>query len=415
MGLALGAASTELRAAPAPDDTPPGPPVKCGVIGLGRQGREILASLAKIPVMPIVAICDTYTAPAYIKRSQDIAPEAKFYDDYQKLLADPAVQAVFIATPSHKHKQIAIDAIAAGKHVYCEAPLGSSLDDAKAIAVAGAASKAVFQAGLQSRANAQNLHVLEFVRSSALGTVLQARGQSHRKLSWRQPAASPEREKEVNWRLLKETSSGLPGEIGVHQFDVATWFLKALPLSVTGFGSVNFWKQDGMEVPDTIQCVLEYPNNVRYIYDATLGNSYEADPHDDFADVFMGSDCAILLRDQRAWMFKETDAPMLGWEVYARKDDLKVGPAKYGTGIALVANASKQLALGKDPGTVGTDVTKTSLYQAILAFLNSVHTGAKPGADALTGYQASVVAQKVHEATMTASKITFDPQWFKLS
>jgi hypothetical protein len=141
-----------------------------------------------------------------------------------------------------------------------------------------------------------------------------------------------------------------------------------------------------------------------------LANSFEGT-----CDLFLGSDSAVLLRDQRAWMFRETDAPMLGWEVYARKDKIMIGDEDDGTGIALVANATKLIAQGHDPGKVGQDVTKTSLYQALDNFLGSVRTGKKPAADAVVGYEATVVALKVHEAVMTGNRITFDKAWFDLS
>jgi predicted dehydrogenase len=114
-------------------------------------------------------------------------------------------------------------------------------------------------------------------------------------------------------------------------------------------------------------------------------------------------------------MFKETDSPLLGWEVYARKDKLGIGEDTTGTGIALVADATKLIAQGKQPGEVGQDVTKTALYQALSAFLDSIHTGKKPAAGPLEGYQATLIASKAHEAVMTGSKITFQKEWFDLA
>lgn len=409
MAVALGVEEARAEAPAKDDDKPAGAPVNCGVVGLGVQGREILASLARIGNTPVVAICDTYTAPGYVKRSQDIAPKAAFYDDYRKLLTDKSVQAVFVATPSHKHKEIVLDALAAGKHVYCEAPFASNIPDAKEIAKAGLGSKTIFQVGLQLRSNKQNLHVLDFVRSGALGKIVGARGQWHKKDSWRRPAPTPEREAELNWRLNKATSGGLLGEIAIHQIDLASWFLKSPPVAISGFGGVMFWN-DGRTVPDTVQCVIEYPKNIRYIYDATLGNSF-----DGTYETFLGSDCAMLLRDQRAWMFKETDAPLLGWEVYARKDKLGVGDASTGTGIALVADATKLIKQGKQPGEVGTDVTKTSLYQALTAFFASVREGKKPSAGAVEGYTATVVALKANEAILNGSRVAFTKEMFDLS
>lgn len=412
MTLAMAAGAEELFVQPAraDEEKPAGPPVNCAVIGLGAQGRDILASLARLGNTPVVALCDTYTVEAYIKRSKEIAPNAAFQEDYRKVLDNKDVQAVFVATPSHKHKQIVLEALAAGKHVYCEAPLASTIEEAKEIAKAGADAKTVFQSGLQYRANKQHQHVLSFVRSGTLGHVAGARGQWHKKQSWRRAAPTPEREKELNWRLSKESSGGLMGEIGIHQLDTATWFLKALPVSVLGFGGIMHWTDDGMEVPDTVQCIVEYPNHVRYLYDATLVDSFDGS-----YDMFMGSDCAMLLRDQRAWMFKETDSPLLGWEVYARKDKLAVGDETTGTGIALVADATKLIAQGKQPGQVGTDVTKTALYQALAAFFDSIRSGKKPAAGPLEGYQATVIALKAHEAILSGNKITFQKEWFDLA
>ncbi|HTE17389.1 MAG TPA: Gfo/Idh/MocA family oxidoreductase, partial [Armatimonadota bacterium] len=354
-------------ARPAADEKLSGPPVGIAVIGLGSRGREILTSLARVgPVANIVSICDKFSAPVFVKRAAGIAPKATFVDDYKKVLADKNVQAVFIATPTHQHRQIAVDAIAAGKHVYCEAPLAHTVEDARAIAVAGKGAKTVFQSGLQNRANHQALHVGRFIQTSALGSqVAEARAQWHNKTSWRQANPAAEREAELNWRLRRETSPGLMGEVGIHQVDTASWYLKARPVSVSGFGGIMLYN-DGRTVPDTVQCVVEYPNKVRLLYDATLTNSF-----DGAYELFLGNDASIMLRDQRAWMFKEAGASQLGWEVFARKDEMLIGDVgagsgvKLATGIALVADATKQLALGKQPGQVGTDVTKTALYQAV--------------------------------------------------
>jgi predicted dehydrogenase len=419
MMVGLGVTARELHAqaaAPKKDDKPAGPPVNVAVIGASFQGRNILTSLAKMGAgsAPVVSVCDSFSTPSFQKKVTAIVPSAAFVADYRKVLDDKSVQAVFIATPSHKHKQIALDAIAAGKHVYCEMPLSHDIAEARAIAMAGKDSKATFQAGLQQRSNMQAHHVLKFIRSDALGTVVGGRAQWHSRNSWKQGWPTPEREKELNWRLYNASSSGLIGEIGVHQIDTASWFFGAMPIAVSAYSGIFGWK-DERDVPDTVQAVFEYPKNLRYVYDATLVNSFDG-PY----EQFMGSDCAIQLRDQRAWMFKETDAKTIGWEVFARKDPLQIGNPVNGTGIqtgsgiALVADATKQLALGLQPGAVGTDVSKTSLYQAVDSFLNCVRTGKKAEAGALEGYQATVVAIKANEAALKNTRLVFEPDVFKL-
>lgn len=421
--LAMAMGATELRADPleAAKKKPSGPPVNCAVIGLGTQGQAILASLARLgpDFANISTICDTYDSPGFLKRSTAIVPAAKFVKDYHQVLDDKAVKAIFIATPSHKHTQIALDAISAGKHVYCEAPLANDLDQAKSIAKAAIAAPTMFMPGLQVRSNAQAEHVLKFIRSSYLGTMTSGRAQYHNRTSWKLGWPDEARASDLNWRLSKVTSMGLVGEVGIHQIDTATWYFKALPISVTG-ASALIERKDGRDVADNVQCIIQYPNDINFLYDASLTTSYDSIKPTNAYEVFCGTKGTIQLRDQKAWCFKESDANDVGWETFARKDDYTIGVPKnntgikLGTGIALVADASKQLALGATSVKDTTDVTKTSLYQAIEALLTAIQTNKKPEVTALEGYQATVVANKCNEAAITGTKINFQPEWFTL-
>src|ERR1700677_1908543 len=245
---------------------PPAPAVNFGVIGLNDWGREILRTLALLPNDPelanctVVAICDNYSHA--LRRAGDDAPNAKPYEDYKALLADSNVQAVIIATPTGTHREIALAALQAGKHVYCEAPLANTIDDAKAIAAAAHNSpKLVFQSGLQQRSHPQRAFPPPFIRSGALGTDLMSRAQYHVKDSWARVAPNPERELALNWRLHQATSAGLLGEIGIHDIDLIAWLYRQRPAAVSSFGSVLFWK-DGRDVPDTVQSVMEFPGGV---------------------------------------------------------------------------------------------------------------------------------------------------------
>jgi Oxidoreductase family, NAD-binding Rossmann fold len=142
----------EALGADAPAGGPPPAPVRCGVIGTGFQGRALLTTLARLPGAPVAAICDLYEPS--LKSAQEIAPQAKSYADYRQMLeAEKDLQAVFIATPSHRHREPALAAVQAGKHVYCEAPLAVTVEEAHALAVAGKDAKSVFQVGLQQRSN----------------------------------------------------------------------------------------------------------------------------------------------------------------------------------------------------------------------------------------------------------------------
>ena len=377
-------------------------PVGCAVIGLGEQGRALLTALSNAAGANVVRICDRYDG--IHGRAQELAPKATVCTDAAEVFADKAVQAVWIATPTHQHKELVIAALAAGKHVYCEMPLAHTIDDARAIAAAAAASKQIFHSGLQQRTNPQHLHVLKFIRTGSLGKVAMARAHWHKRTSWRRAAASDARAKDLNWRLTKELSLGLVGEIGIHQIDVASWFLKGLPVAVSGSGAVRAW-DDGRQVPDTVQALIEYADGVNLSYDATLANSF-----DGFGEAFLGTDAAVLLRDHRAWMFKEADAAALGWEVYAYRE--KRGDD---TGIALVADATKILAAGKQPGeNREVDPKRTAPVTACEAFMTAIRAKQASACDALTGFQATVTAIKTNEAITARTRIELKPEWFAL-
>ncbi len=405
-------------------------PVNCGVIGCGQRGREILKTLAVLPNAPVVGISDTYQP--MMNRAKESAPKAQLYTDYKQLLANKEVQAVILATPTHKHKDLVAEILKAGKHLYCEAPLANTVDDAREIARAAKDNPKVhFQSGLQLRSDPQRHFLLSFVRSGAAGKAVKARAQWHKKQSWRQTSPNAERERELNWRLDKNVSTGLAGEVGIHQIDGLTWFLNTTPIAVSGFGSVLQWS-DGRSVPDTIMANFEFPGGVILSFEGSLANSFDADH-----EILYGTESAIMVRENKAWMFKEVDAPMLGWEVYARKDQFYKE-----TGIALVANATKIVAQGDKP-VEEAPFANTPLYYALENFLISadIHGTAvkdfaanfdaddkaalseyiqgmrknKPAfAGVDEGYNATVIAIKANEAITGGKRITFEKEWFQI-
>ncbi len=381
-------------------DEKPRETVGCAVIGFGAWGREIAATLSRNEEADLIAICDNYEV--MLQRAQRSLPGVSTHIDYREILDNPEIKSVCIATPTHLHREIVIAALDAGKHVYCEAPLASTTEDARAIArAAKAASGQIFQGGLLYRTEPQYRSVFQFIRSGALGRSVFARAQWHEKVSWRRISPNRDRENALNWRLDASVSIGLIGEVGIQQLDTASWILNSLPSAVSGFGNVLFWK-DGRDVADSVQVVMEFPSGVRMIYDASLVTSFDA-----MYDTFYGSDSTIILRDSKAWMFKEVDAPMLGWEVYARKDKFYKE-----TGISLLANATKLDALGQDPTADDPDV-ETPLFHALKTFTENYFFGPYlPIVDYQRAFEATVVAIKANEAVVGNTRIEFEPEWF---
>lgn len=367
--------------------------INAAIIGFGQWGREIASTLERIEEVNIAAVVDTYDV--MLTRAKRSLPDVETYSDYRTILDDAEITSVFVATPTHLHRQIVIDALEAGKHVYCEAPLASTIDDTRAIArAAKAATGQIFQSGLLYRFNPTYRSVFQFMRSGALGRATMARAQWHRKESWRRTSPNREREREQNWRLDADHSLGLIGEIGIQQIDQAMWLLGSRPSSISAFGQIMLW-DDGRSVPDTVQAVFGFPDGLHMIYDATLTSSFDRS-----YEIFYGRDSTIMLRDSKAWMFKEVDAPQLGWEVYARKDNFYRE-----TGIALVANATQLEAQNVDATEDDPDM-ETSLFYALKDFADNHAFGPYPSAAGIPeGFEATVVAIKANEAIRTRSQV----------
>jgi predicted dehydrogenase len=456
---APGAADTNQPAAAAADAPltviPALPAVNFGVIGAGVWGRKIITTLTLLKNDPqyknteVVAIAETYAA--WLTRAFTYAPKAELFANYKQLLAKPEVQAVVVATPTHQHRDIVLDALAAGKHVYCEAPLANTIADAKDIArAAQKAFKQVFQAGLQDRSHPHRHFLAPFLRAGALGRNVLVRAQSHKKGTWARTATTPARTAELNWRLQKALSTGLMGEACIQRLDAVTWFLGGprlggRPNFVTGFSS-SVLENAGLEVPDTVQCVFEFPEGpnapVRFLCDATLCNSFDSD-----YEMYYGTDSAILMqpgndaRDSKAWMFKEVDGAFWGWEGYARQDAFGAE-----TGISLVADASKQTALKKnDPGASAPTITEpiqyalqsfmanagaiggavkdyeelfgagdTADYRSNLAAARKLTLSQHPAAGWEEGLEATVLAIKANEAALLKQKLELKNEFFEL-
>lgn len=367
-----------------------GAPLRVGLVGAGRQGRAILGELAKFDDVTVAAICDT--DDRRLRGAARRAPEAAAFDSHPAFLEGAEVDAVFVATPTHAHRQVAQDALAAGKHVYCEGPLASTLEDARAIARAAAGAAGVFQTGMQGRSNPIYALARSFARTGAIRDVLSMRAQYHKKTSWRTPSPDPARERMLNWRLDPEISLGLIGEIGVHQLDVLHWFTSSYPTAVRASGEILAWP-DGRKEPDTVHCELTFPKGVRCDWDATLGNSFEGQ-----YELILGSMGAMKLAWSHAWMFKEADATTFEWEVYATRQQFHTDE-----GIILISDATKLAAQGKLREGIG--LPHPSLYYAIEDFLKSVTEGQRVACSAAEGLRAVAVVVRTREAQHSGREV----------
>ncbi len=364
------------------------------IIGTGRQGRSIINELQQIEGATISALCDIDGARlrAGLRRVRG----AQSFETHQELLEKTDADAVFIATGTPDHKRVVLDALSAGKHVYCESPLAHTIEDAQEIGEAANGSGLIFQSGFQGRTNPVYTLARTFYRSDSVRDLVSMHAKNNKKTSWRAPANSAERNRLLNWRLDPGRSAGLAGEWGSQQFDVFHWYTGKYPVRVRGYGGIRL-HDDGREVSDTISLQLEYDDGVVLSYDATLANSYEGR-----YEVFHGTYGAIKLAWSHGWMFKEADAPTQGWEVYANRQQFHNDE-----GITLIADATQLASQGKLKEGIG--LPHDSLHYSAEAFLKSVTEGAEVACNADEGVRATIVGIRANEAVRSGEVVEIDP------
>ena len=369
-----------------------GGPLRVGIVGTGRQGRAIVTELQKIDQVQIAALCDT--SAARLKTAAERVKDAAAYPDHGAMLAAGSdIKAVIIATPTHTHRGIVLDCLKEGRHVFCEAPVAATVEDCQALIEAASSAKSVAQAGFQGRSNPTYRRAQPLV-DAELRQLISVHAQHHRKTSWRFPAPDAAAEREVNWRLDPAVSTGLAGEIGAQQFDVAQWFRGGrYPVRALGRGAVRVHK-DGRTVADSIEVDLIWEDEVALRYQATLANSYGGQH-----ELFVGAQGTIRLAWTHSWLFKEADSPTQGWEVYATRQEF------FGQeGIVLVADATKLAAQGALKS--GAGLPHPSLYYALVDFVRSVTESLPVRCSLQEGARATIVGILANQAVVTGQPVT---------
>jgi predicted dehydrogenase len=373
--------------------------LRVGLVGCGRQGRDIATELATFPDVELAAVCDIDDGRLTGIRRR--ARTAERFATVDELLAKGNVDAVFIATSTHQHKGPALAALAAKKAVYIEAPLATDPEDARAIARAARGAGVACQVGLLGRVNPVYKLALTFVKGGAIRDFVSLRGQHHERNSWVVPADDGARAEELGWRLDPARSLGLVGELGAHQFDVWSWWTDSYPTSVRARGAVRGW-QDGRKMADTVHAELTFPGGLDCAWDGTIANSYGGR-----FELIHGTMGAVKLAWSHGWLFKESDAPTQGWEVYANRQTFHQDE-----GITLIADATKLAAQGKL--TEGVGLPHSALWYGLESFLKSVASGTPVVVGAEEGFRNTVVAAAGARALATGEVVAITDAMLKV-
>lgn len=272
--------------------------VNIGVIGTGDRGRGLIPLINKIDNFNVVACCDSI--PFRLEGGlEKVAGKATAYRDYKKLLENKDIDAVLISTPFSTHSKIAMDALDAGKHVYCEKTMAKGFFGIEHLINAVKSQQKIFQTGHQYHSSRLYTHVVDLIKGGKIGNITAFDCQWNRHGNWRRSVPSPELERAINWRMYREFSGGLVAELCSHQLDFTNWVLDAVPTSVMGVGGIDYWK-DGRETYDNVHLLYTYPNGVKAKFTCLTSNAMG-----DYKIKVMGDKGTIILDYVKAWFYPE--------------------------------------------------------------------------------------------------------------
>ena len=230
-----------------------------GIIGAGNRGSYLLKMVLDQPGAKVVVVCDI--KPDRLDRAASTAARDKpaTFTDYRRLLERKEVEAIFIASPCDLHVEMAIAALRAGKHVYCEKPVGVTPESIGELLRVARDAKTVFQVGQQRRSDPRLQKTIAKIHQGVAGKVILVKAQRHSSNDLAHDGPS------ADWFFNARRSGDLIVENAVHNLDVCNWAIQSRPERAAGFGGTLLWVNDppGRTNMDGYTLSYEYANGVK--------------------------------------------------------------------------------------------------------------------------------------------------------
>ena len=371
--------------------------VNIAVIGPGMRGRYViknllLASKGKVHVQAVYDP-DAESVQQAIKE-WDVS-DAVICKQAAEAINNPLIDWVMIFTPNYLHKQYMLDAFEAGKNVFCEKPLATTIADCKLICDAQHKSKRVLATGFVLRYSMLYRKVKELLTSGDFGKIININASENRETFGGGSSMN-------NWRRFTEKSGPYILEKCSHDLDLLNWFTESIPTRVAGFGGLDLfvpenkhlWDKYGKEtfsklvpekrrqcpfssdkdVKDNHAAVIEYRNGVKAMFQLTLANA---------------------IPERR--MYISCTEGTISLELFS-------GELKYRT---LADSYVTTLSFAGDGHGGGDEIMAEELCEVL-------SSNAAPATGALEGLECAVACIGIDEAMNTNSVVDLEPIWKSL-
>lgn len=277
----------------------PNSTIQVACIGFGIMGQGDCRTAVSVPGVKLVAVADVYNGR--LNKAKEVYGADVFTTrDYREILNRPGVDAVIVATPDHWHARQAVDALEAGKDVYCQKPMVQRVEDGAAVIAAEKKTGRILQVGSQRVSSILYAKAREVIRSGAIGKVHMVESWLDRNSSlgaWQYslpPDASPatvdwdrflgsapkrpfEPVRLFRWRNYQDYGTGVAGDLYVHLFSGIHFVMDSIgPSRIVSIGGLHYWK-DGRDVPDLMMSMFDYPETQSHAaFQLSLRCNFEA-------------------------------------------------------------------------------------------------------------------------------------------
>lgn len=442
-----------------------GEPLRIGMIGFGNRAAALARGLGYMHPdevekrrqqgtleqwleqedlnVTITGICDVFDLHAsngLAVASNEPRPggahvqEAKRYRHYKEMLKDKEIDAVMIATPDHHHARMAIDAIRAGKHVYCEKSVALREDELNELYREVRNSDRIFQLGHQITQNRVFRKAREIVKKGILGKITMVETNSNRNtahgawvrhldaqgnpkpgdaqsIDWQQWLGDASYhpfsiERFYNWTLWFDYSMGLISQLFTHEFDAVNQLLQlGIPASVNSSGGIFYWK-DGREMADVLDVVLAYTDRELTLkYSGNLASSRQRGRvlmgHD--ASMDMGGTLRVTVDANSTRFKKEINAGILD----PSEPFLTIDPAG---NVDAFTSATEQYYASR--GLISTTVNGRVVdvtHLHIREWIDCIRNGGVPTANIKCAYEEGIACLMAHRSYVEKRQIDWDP------
>jgi predicted dehydrogenase len=401
--------------------------INIALIGAGGMGTGDTITALTVPGVKLVAVCDLYNGrleDAKKRWGQDIFTTRS----YKEILSRPDIDAVIVATPDHWHQQISIDAMRAGKHVYCEKPMVHDISEGPAVIKAQKETGKVFQVGSQGVSSLGNEKAKELLKDGAIGQLNFAEGFWARHSpggAWSYPIPADASAETVDWetylsnttkrpfdakrffrwRNYRDYGTGMSGDLFVHLFSSLHFITDSFgPNKIYSSGGLRYWK-DGREVPDVLLGIFDYPDQVE------AHPAFNLSLRCNFIDGTSGSTILKLIGSEGAMDIGWDSVTLRRNKNFSTDDPFYIeSMKKAGTPLT-----DRKRILPQEEYTFAAEKGyKGGPYDHFANFFNAIRTNGKVAEDAIFGYRAAAPALLCNDSYNNDTAILWNPEKMQL-